>query len=179
MEKVKRNLTVAAVIFVLAAIAVYQNFAAADQAALSKEEAPKVDFLAPSFEAKASDGHVYKVGGARDKALFINFWASWCGPCEVEAPHLQENYEKYKDRLDLYAVNATTLDKMNEAEAFAKRFGFTFPIIYDKDGSIVKLYQVYGYPTSFLVDKNGIIRDAIYGIVSPAELERKIKRLLQ
>src|SRR5690606_35627931 len=77
----------------------------------SAATAPLEGEAAPAFSLPGLDGgKVYSVGGRRDKPLIVNFWASWCGPCEKEMPELKALYEKYKDRIDLYAVNATKYD---------------------------------------------------------------------
>jgi thiol-disulfide isomerase/thioredoxin len=169
---------VLAVAAVLLAVALYRNVVDAFDAALPTEEAPKVDFLAPSFTLETMSGGTLSVGGARDKALLINFWASWCDPCKLEAPDLVELYAKYKDKLDIYAVNATNDDKRANAEAFAAEYGYTFPVLWDRpkdEGSVVDLYGVLGYPTSFIVDKNGVIRHVVLGIRPKDELERMLR----
>jgi thiol-disulfide isomerase/thioredoxin len=177
----KKNIWVLAAVVILVAAALYQNFVQADEVSLPKEEAPKAKFLAPSFSLTGMDGNTYHVGGPRDKALLINFWASWCGPCKLEAPDLTEIYEEYKDRLDIYAVNATNDDDKKNAEAFVAEYGFEFPVLWDLpkgEGSVVDLYRIGGYPTSFIVDKNGVIQEVILGIRSKEDMERMIRKVL-
>lgn len=176
----KRNLTVILFIVVLSCAAVYQNVAKGKgQPVSNQEEAPKINYLAPSFSLGDKGGKQYEIGGKRDKLLLINFWASWCGPCEVEAPDLKSFYEKYKGQMDLYAVNATKYDTIEDAQAFAEKFDFTFPVLFDRKGVAASLYWVEGFPTSFLIDKEGIIRDIIYGALPPKELEQRIKKLIE
>ena len=177
----KRNLWVIAIAAVLLAAALYRNFAGADDAVLPTEQAPKEDFLAPEFTLESMRDGTLSVGGPRDKALLINFWASWCDPCKLEAPDLVELYEEYKDKLDIYAVNATNDDKKAKAEAFADEYGFAFPVLWDRpkdEGSVAELYGVLGYPTSFIVDKNGVIRHVILGIRPKDELERMLRDVM-
>ena len=175
-DMMKRNIIALMGALVLAALAVYQNFAAADkEAALPKETAPKPNFLAPAFSLAGLDDRTYSVGGKRDKPIFLNFWASWCGPCEIEAPDLKRLHDKYGEKIDFYAVNMTQYDKLANVRAFAERFGFDFPILLDKEGEAADLYNVVGIPTSFIIDKNGVIVDA-FNLLNPDELEKRVKR---
>ncbi len=177
----KKNWIVLAVVLVLAGAALYQNIVTADErSASSLEEAAKPGFRAPAFELVGMDGKTYAVGGERDKPVLINFWASWCGPCHIEAPDLQALYERYEGKLDLYAVNVMSLDTRKGAEKFIAEYGLTFPVPVDEDGTVTsKRYGVDGYPTSFLVDREGVVVDAVFGIINPEDLQRKIDKLLQ
>jgi thiol-disulfide isomerase/thioredoxin len=173
-----RNIGVLILIVILAGLAVYRDSGNRDQqVVLPSEFAPKPGFLAPGFDLTALDGSSYKVGGNREKPLLLNFWASWCGPCEEEAPMLTEVYEKYKDRLDLYAVNVTGNDDFDQAKAFAERFKFGFPVLLDYKLDAVKLYRFQVIPTSFLINRNGVVVDVI-NLPDQKELEKKIRKLI-
>jgi cytochrome c biogenesis protein CcmG/thiol:disulfide interchange protein DsbE len=141
---------------------------------------PKKNHFAPSFSLSSLDGtSSFKAGGKRDKVLIINFWAAWCGPCDVEAPDLKDIYEKYKDKLDLYAVNATKYDKLREAKDFVKEQQFVFPVLTDAKGDVGDLYKVFSYPTSFIVDRDGVIRERIEGIISREEWEVLLQKVIE
>lgn len=143
------------------------------------DAAPKKDHYAPPFSLASLDGTTdYTVGGKRDKVLIINFWAAWCGPCEVEAPDLKDIYDKHKDKLDLYAVNATKYDKLREAKDFVKEQELVFPILTDAKGNVGDEYKVFSYPTSFIVDRDGVIRQRIEGIISREEWEIYLDEVL-
>jgi thiol-disulfide isomerase/thioredoxin len=173
-----KNLAVLAIVIVLAGLAVYNDRGKSEkEAALPVEAAPAVGYLAPGFELNSFEGASYKIGGQRDKPLFLNFWASWCGPCEEEAPTLAKMYEKYKDKLDLYAVNATGNDDFDAAKAFAGRYKFTFPVLLDHKLDAIQMYRVQVIPTSYLIDKNGVIVDVV-NLMEPDELEKKIRKLI-
>lgn len=173
----RRNTAVLLVVLLLTVLAVYRNMQGDRPAALPTETAPKPQYLAPSFTLKGLDGADYHVGGKRDKPIFLNFWASWCPPCEEEAPDLARLYEKYKDKLDLYAVNVTGNDDAAAAKAFAERYGFTFPVLLDEKLEASKLYRFQVIPTSFLIDRNGVVVDVI-NLLEPKELEKKMKKLI-
>jgi thiol-disulfide isomerase/thioredoxin len=179
-----KNIYVFVVLLVLIGAAIFQNVSARGKETLKKEQAiaqqtaPKPGFLAPAFEIKGKDGKTYSVGGKREKPLMLNFWASWCGPCELEAPELKNVYEKYKDDFDLYGINTTDQDNLADAEKFVKQYKLTFPILFDKDGKISKQFHFSGIPTSFLIDRNGVVVEVI-NLLTPKQLEQKIKTLIK
>ncbi|MFC4599993.1 TlpA family protein disulfide reductase [Cohnella hongkongensis] len=141
--------------------------------------APKANHYAPPFQLDALEGTAtYSVGGKRDKALIINFWAAWCGPCEVEAPDLKAIYEDHQDRLDLYAINATNYDRVRAAKEFVKEQGFEFPVLTDPQGVAGDLYKITGYPVSFIIDRDGVVRHRIEGVVERKEWEKMLKDVL-
>jgi thiol-disulfide isomerase/thioredoxin len=151
----------------------------ADAAAgAAKEQRPAIGYPAPSFSLKALDGKTYTLDGPRERPLLINFWASWCGPCEAEAPVLKRLYEKYRDRLDLYAVNLTSDDRLEHAKAFVERFQLPFPILLDTEGAADKAYLIQAVPTTFFVDRSGVIRRMFLGLPGEDVFEREIQALL-
>ncbi|RUS47740.1 TlpA disulfide reductase family protein [Cohnella sp. AR92] len=141
--------------------------------------APVQGSLAPAFQLSSIDKSTqYSVGGKRDKLLIVNFWASWCGPCDMEAPDLQKIYEKYGDRVDLYAVNATKYDTVHGAKDFVKEKEIEFPVMMDVDGKVGDDYKVFSYPISFIVDKDGVVRERIEGVQPLEKWEKMLDDLL-
>jgi len=139
---------------------------------------PRPGAPAPSLSLQGLDGKSYQVGGKREKWLLLNFWASWCGPCEEEAPLLVELFEKYKAALDLYAVNVTAEDSRANAEAFAQAFAFPFPVLLDDTGEAATKYRIFGIPTSFLINREGQIVDVVH-LANVVEWEEKLSRISQ
>jgi thiol-disulfide isomerase/thioredoxin len=176
----RKNVAMLAVVVLLAIVAMVQNGGReADQtAAAPREEAPKLNFLAPSITLSALDKQQYHIGGERDKPLFVNFWASWCGPCELEAPYLEMLSKQYGDRIDFYAVNLTAMDKLDQAQQFAELYKWKFPVLLDLEGKAGELYRIRGIPTSFLIDEKGVIRDG-FNYLPPEEMESRIVKLLK
>ncbi|MCR8643900.1 TlpA family protein disulfide reductase [Paenibacillus sp. N1-5-1-14] len=174
----KKNIAVLSILIMLVGIAVYQNIQTKqEQVSVAAEEMPKPDYRVPSFTLASLTGEEFKVGGERDKPLMINFWASWCGPCEKEAPDLVKLYQAYEGQFDLYAVNITQGDSMRNVRAFVDRHQFQFPVLLDKDGKISEKFRVIAIPTSFIVDKKGVIRDVFYSETYNS-LNKKIKAVL-
>ncbi|NEW08718.1 TlpA family protein disulfide reductase [Paenibacillus sp. SYP-B3998] len=175
----KRNGIILAFVLLLAGLAVYQNAQHANkETIMPTEQAPKVNYLAPAFTLTGLDGQSYAVGGPRDKPLLVNFWASWCGPCAIEAPDLVAMYKKYEGQFDLYAVNVTPGDKMDNIKKFVEEYKFPFPVLLDKKGENADAYRVLAIPTTFLIDKNGVVREVIH-VLSPKELDKKIANLIK
>ncbi len=175
----RKTVLALAVIVALAGLAIIERFATAETAALPTEEAPKIGYLAPSFELETLDGGTLGMErGPREKPVLINFWASWCDPCRMEAPMISDIYEKYKDRLDIYGVNGLEFDELSSVQAFVKQYKYEFPTLLDAKSDVFKLYQVPGYPTSFFVDRNGVVRDIVIGLPGHEEFERRIKKLI-
>lgn len=121
-----------------------------------------------------NDAAVSFGGQQEGKLQLINFWASWCGPCELEAPDLQKLHEKYGDKLAMYGVNTTDTDNERQARKFVEDFGFTFEVLFDRDGDMTKLYRVSTIPTTFLIDDAGVIRERINGVITLEQWEKII-----
>lgn len=174
------SIAVGVIVVIMIGAAVYQNTVSDGSDKASVEAAARPGFQAPSFELTGFDGNSYAVGGKRDHPLLLNFWASWCGPCHIEAPDLQALYEHYDGKLDLYAVNVTSLDTRLGIQDFVEEYGLTFPIPMDETGEVTgKKYGVNGYPASFLIDQNGVVVDVIFSVINREDLERKIDKLLK
>ena len=116
--------------------------------------------VATDFTLPQLNSEDFTLSQTRGKMTIINFWASWCGPCKMEAPHFQEFYEDYSDRVEILAVNITSKDKREDAAAFAKQYGFTFPVLLDESGQVSTMYGAFVIPTTiFLNDKGEIIHE--------------------
>lgn len=152
------------------------NDPAVEDVAGDLSEAPKKGAIAPAFELASIDGEEnYQAGGQRDKVLIVNFWAAWCAPCELEAPDLVDIYDKHKDQVEMYAVNATKYDKLRDAKVFVREQGFKMPVLTDADGKVGDLYKVFSYPTSFIVGRDGVILQRIEGVIDRKQWEQYLE----
>ena len=101
----------------------------------------------------------------KGKAVVVNFWASWCVPCRDEAPVLQTTYERYRDQ-GLVVLGIDVNDFHQDARRFMKRYGLTYPVVYDGKGSTVGKWGVRGFPETFFVDRTGkLVGERIEGAV--------------
>ncbi|MDQ0047873.1 thiol-disulfide isomerase/thioredoxin [Paenibacillus polymyxa] len=131
----------------------------------------------PSMILKGLNGKTYDVGATRNKALVISFWASWCDPCRLEAPMLNELYSKYKDVVDVYGINVTRYDRLEDVQKFSRSLDLRFPILLDEQGALFERFGGVAFPTHVMVDPHGQVREIIIGMLSEKELERKIEIL--
>lgn len=137
---------------------------------------PKINNVTPSSTLPDLNDNPISFGGQQTTLQLVNFWASWCGPCILEAPDLVKIHENYKDKITLYAVNSTAYDREREARSFIDEHGFKFDVLFDRDGTYTELYKVNTYPTSFVIDQDGVIRERINGVIPYEEWERIIEK---
>ena len=136
--------------------------------------------LAPDFTVTDADGNEVKLSDFRGKGVVLNFWASWCGPCKSEMPHFQAAYEKYGEELHFLMVNMAEAfgDPRSDAEGFLNESGYTFPVYYDTLTECAYGYGVTGIPMTFFIDKEGNLVSGKSGMISEADLERRILTIL-
>ena len=147
----------------------------------SSIEAPREDFLAPSFILPSLDEAEIKLSELKGEPIILNFWASWCPPCRAEMPDFQEAYLEYKNTdLHIIAVNATRQDSLSGINSFLASIPVDFPILLDQDGTTTSTYQVHSLPTTFFIDRSGVIKKILIGGPIPLSLLRiEADRLLE
>jgi len=117
---------------------------------------------APNFFLPAPQGEKVSLEEFKGKVVLINFWASWCAPCQEELPELQKIYQKYQDRgFEVIGINIDK--KQANAERLIQRFDLTFPIALDPDSSTIREYKGRSMPMSYLIDRQGVIRELFFG----------------
>jgi peroxiredoxin len=142
---------------------------------------PRESFPAPDFTLDTLNGAPTVLSAYRGKVVVLNLWASWCGPCRAEMPAIQKVYVANRERgLAVLAVNSTFQDSVSDAEAFARDLRLTFPILLDRDGAVSRRYLLRALPSTFFIDRKGIIRSVVFGgPMSEAVIVSKIEALLQ
>jgi peroxiredoxin len=112
---------------------------------------------APQFSLTARGGQNVSLAQYKGQVVMINFWASWCGPCRQEMPLLEGIYKKY-NKLGFTMLGVNVEPDSNAANAWLKETPVSFPILYDTESKVSKLYDVAGMPTSVIIDRAGNVR---------------------
>src|SRR6266404_2937249 len=136
----------------------------------------KVNEPAPDFTLQDLTGQPVTLSSFRgEKAVLIDFWATWCGPCRSAMPGLQDLSDKFKDR-GLEVVTIDQGESVDQVRYFVERRKYSFRVLLDHDGVVGDKYGVRGIPTSVLVDKTGVVQSITVGnLVSEAEVQKRVK----
>ena len=134
---------------------------------------------APGFTVVDSQGNEVQLSDFRGKGVVLNFWASWCGPCKSEMPHFQEAYEEYGDDIHFLMVNMSTAfgDTRADATELLEKEGYTFPVYYDDKAECAYGYGISGVPVTVFIDADGMISSVRSGMISEADLQRRILKI--
>ncbi|RUS45697.1 redoxin domain-containing protein [Cohnella sp. AR92] len=172
------------VLFALLAYGIYQSRLDDDpsdrvETARQAESGIRKGQLAPDFQLSDRAGNPVRLSDFRGRTVFVNFWATWCPPCKAEMPHMQRVYEEYKEQdVVILSVNLTTTEKKAAAvDHFVSEYGLTFPVVLDADGTVKQLYQVTAYPTTYVLDKQGIIRNKFTGAINDETMKQVIRNM--
>jgi len=136
---------------------------------------PAVDFTVYDI-----DSNPVQLSDYFGKPIVLNFWASWCGPCQSEMPAFQQAYETYGEQVHFLMVNMTdgTRETVDVAADFIESRGYTFPILFDTQYDATITYQVYSLPTTLFITKEGNVLTGRAGALSHALLDDYIRQLL-
>ena len=143
--------------------------------------APQQGFLAPDFELKTTEGETIKLSDLSGQAVLVNLWATWCPPCRAEMPAIEKVYTEYKDQgLVVLAVNMTYQDTFANIPPFIVEYGLTFPVLLDETGSVGTAYQLRSLPSSFFIDRDGIVSEVVIGgPMAEALLRTRVEEILK
>ena len=117
---------------------------------------------APDFVLKSATGENLRLSEYRGDVVMINFWATWCGPCRQEMPLLDELYDRYQ-RVGFNLLGINIDDDSRRAMAMVNELGISFPVLFDEDKKVSKLYEVEAMPLTILLDREGTVRHVHHG----------------
>jgi cytochrome c biogenesis protein CcmG/thiol:disulfide interchange protein DsbE len=138
---------------------------------------PRVGDLPPDFSATAINGSAVSIAALKGQPTWLTFGASWCADCRAEATDLQATYAKYKAQ-GLAVVGVFIQEDQAAVLDYAKRVGFTFPMVADPSGTIADLYRTYGIPLHLFIGRDGIIRDVRIGRLTPGDMEKLVQQIV-
>lgn len=170
----KKRLVIRTVILVILLAAVgytlYANF--------TKDEVQKVAIgeKAPDFELVDLNGDSHRLSDYEGQGVFLNFWGTFCKPCEKEMPYMENQYQQFKDKgVQVLAVNVG--ESEFAVNKFAERHNLSFPIVIDTDADVQVAYGINPLPITFLIDKDGTVLKSFTGSLTEETVEQFMKEI--
>ncbi|MBK8021328.1 MAG: redoxin domain-containing protein [Chloroflexi bacterium] len=136
-----------------------------------------VGSLAPLFTAFNESGESLSLQDLRGQVVLLNFWATWCGPCRIEMPGLQAAYESKREQ-GFVVVGINNQETVEDVAGFRLERGLTFPLLMDEQGTIQEAYGIRAYPSTFIIDAEGLIDAVHYGPLTPSQIEELVGEAL-
>ena len=149
-------------------------------AASTASAAVQMSAAAPDFTLRSVGGANLRLAEQRGQVVLVNFWATWCGPCRQEMPHLNRIYDKYKSSgFVLLGVNID--DDPRAAADLATKLGVRFPVLLDTDKKVSRIYDMSAMPATLLIDRDGRVRHIHRGYRDGVErtYEEQVRSLLK
>lgn len=160
MDKKRRRLFMRLIILVIMAGAIF--FTVYNSFTKEKKAVLQVGDAAPNFELVDMNGETHNLSEYRGQGVFLNFWGTWCKPCEREFPVIDKYYQEYKDEgVQVLAVNIAESDFV--VQNYIDRKGLSFPVLIDKNKAVMEAYNINPLPTTFLINPEGEIEKIITG----------------
>jgi len=140
---------------------------------------PVQPFNAPDFTLQDTSGKTVKLSDFRGKAVMLDFWATWCGPCRVSMPLVQEFYMRHKDQ-GLIVIGLNMDDDPTDVPAFIQKYNITYPVLLAGNSAVARQYGMEGIPLFIFIDKQGQVADRFDGFSyeMPLAWQRVAEQLL-
>ena len=134
--------------------------------------------LAPDFTLIDLEGNQVSLSDFRGKTVFVNFWATWCPPCRAEMPEIEAVYQEYKDK-GVVIIGVDIEETKEEVLQFVQQGGYSWTFVLDTTGEVTANYKIQAIPTSFFIDREGIIRAMNVGALTKRTMEVQLSRALK
>ncbi|SDJ24871.1 thiol-disulfide oxidoreductase ResA [Alteribacillus bidgolensis] len=173
MNKKRRRLyirsSILGVLAVLIGYVLYSNFTGEDTLVKEGE-------TAPNFELRTLEGGTVELEDYRGQGVFLNFWGTYCPPCEEEFPYIENQYMEYQEKgVEVLAVNVGESDLA--VERFVDRHNLSFPILMDEQKAVLDRYGVGPLPSTFLINEEGEIIDILTGGMTEEDIQEYMERI--
>ena len=151
-----------------------QNNLVASEDKQTQQEITRVEV--PDFTVTDWEGNTVNLSDFKGKPVVANFWASWCGPCQMEMPDFEEKYKEYGDDIHFLIINVTdgNRETVETAKTFIQGTDYTFPVYFDTMLDASDKYRVYSLPTTFFFDAEGYGVAQATGMISAEYLQKGI-----
>ncbi|SFK01596.1 Peroxiredoxin [Halobacillus dabanensis] len=132
---------------------------------------------APDFQLKKfGTGETVQLSDLEGKGVMLNFWATYCKPCKDEMPYMEKLYPKYKEKgVEILAVNLDSTELV--VESFVNEYDLSFPILQDKDGQVMELYNIGPIPSTLFINPEGEIEEQVIGPLTLDKLEGHLQNI--
>jgi thiol-disulfide isomerase/thioredoxin len=118
---------------------------------------------APNFVLENLDGKKVEIKKLKGKVIFINFWATWCGPCKEEMPSIEGLHQQFKEKDFIFLTISVDYEGINPVKEYIKKYHYTFPVLLDPKCKALDLYQGVRIPATFIIDKKGFLVGKVLG----------------
>ena len=140
--------------------------------------APRSGSLAPDFELiDVRSNKPIRLSSFRGKPVFINFWGTWCPPCRAEMPEMQKLYDKYNGQIEVVGISMGPRDDPTRVQLFVDAASYNWTFIHDPDYNVATTYQVQAIPSSFFIDRDGVIRSVHIGGMNGGQMEYNLQKI--
>lgn len=161
------------IIFVLFLACIY---VIANQLIFKSERVSSIETEATSFTLKDLHGKEYRLEDYKNKGVIVNFWATYCPPCEREFPTLESAYQQYKDQsIEILAINVN--EPWRFVDSFIRKRNISFPVLLDRHGDIAKSYNVINLPITFFINSEGEVVSKVSGEITEEIIHDNVKYL--
>lgn len=177
-----RRVSLGLLAVVLAGILVIQGCTPSSQSITSDEQEVTAGVnegeSAPDFTLVDLKGNQVSLSDFRRKTVFVNFWATWCPPCRAEMPEIEAVYQEYKDK-DVVVIGVDILEPEDVVRQFVEQGGYSWIFVLDISGEVAANYRVTAIPTSFFIDREGIIQAVKIGAMTKRAIENKLAETMR
>ncbi len=134
--------------------------------------------LAPDFTLVDLEGNQVTLSDFRGKTVFLNFWATWCPPCRAEMPEMEAVYQEYKDK-GVVVIGVDIMEAESEVRQFVEQGGYSWTFVLDTSGEVAGNYEIAAIPTSFFIDREGVIQVVNIGAMTKRAMEDKLAEAMR